>query len=566
MKPTVAVWPLVRAPKPRLNQRNRKKRGGCGLRRRIAHRAGVRVSALMALSAVERGQDQRELLVHLAGDAGQEGGRHEHRHQGQGDAGDRPAQLLHRLDRGLLRPDVLLLHDPPDVLDHDDGVVDHDGDGEHQAEQRDQVDGQAERGHQREGADQRDRDGDGRDQRAAPVLQEDEDGEEDQDAGFDQGLDDAVDGVVDEDRGVEQDRVVEPLGERALELVHLGLDRLLHRERVGGRQLVDRDARGGLPGQVGEVAVGLGTQLDPGHVADADQLAAAVGRRLDDDVLELGDLVEPAEHVDRVLEGLVGRLRRDADLAGGHLRVLLVERLDHVVGHQPEGLQLLRVEPDPHAVGAGAEHVDLRHAGHAGELVLQVDRGVVGQEQAVIDARRRDQVGEQQDVGRLLLDRDALRRDLRRQLGQRDRDPLVDQGLRGIHVGADLEGHDQRVGAVRRAVGLHVEHARHAVDLLLDRDADRVGDDGGTGTRIAGGDVDRGRRDVGYCAIGRRRSDTSTQEHGDDRDHAGEDRPVDEELGEHGRLACLGRGLGRPARRRLARRDLAAGHRALRAR
>ena len=53
MKPTVAVWPLVSVPKPRLNQRNRKNFGGCGLRRMIAHSAGVRVSALMALSAVE---------------------------------------------------------------------------------------------------------------------------------------------------------------------------------------------------------------------------------------------------------------------------------------------------------------------------------------------------------------------------------------------------------------------------------------------------------------------------------------------------------------------------------
>ena len=207
--------------------------------------------------------------------------------------------------------------------------------------------------------------------------------------------------------------------------------------------------------------------------------------------------------------GLVGRLGRDADLTGRDLDVLLVERLDHVVRHQPEALHLLRVEPDAHAVGAGTQHLDLRHAGNAGDLVLQVDRRVVGQEQAVIDTGRRDQVGEQQDGGRLLLDRDALGRDLGRQLGQGDRHALVDQGLRRIHVGADLEGHDQRVGAVRRAVGLHVEHVLHAVDLLLDRDADRVGDNGGAGTRVAGGDVDRRRRDVRVLRDGRRVSATS---------------------------------------------------------
>ena len=140
----------------------------------------------------------------------------------------------------------------------------------------------------------------------------------------------------DEDRGVEQDRVVEALGERLLELLHLRLDRLLHLQRVGGRQLVDRDARGGLAGQVGEVAVGLGTQLDPGHVADADQLAAAGGGRLDHDVLELGHLIEPAEHVDRELEGLVGRLRRDAGLTGGDLDVLLLQRRITSSGTRPK--------------------------------------------------------------------------------------------------------------------------------------------------------------------------------------------------------------------------------------
>ena len=46
-----------------------------------------------------------------------------------------------------------------DVLDHDDGVVDHDADRQHQAEQRQRVEREADRRHHREGADQRHRDG-----------------------------------------------------------------------------------------------------------------------------------------------------------------------------------------------------------------------------------------------------------------------------------------------------------------------------------------------------------------------------------------------------------------------
>ncbi len=61
--------------------------------------------------------------------------RHEHRaqHQRDGDdrAGDFPHRLLGRVARGKSGLDVAL-----DVLHHHDGVVDHDADGQHQAEQR----------------------------------------------------------------------------------------------------------------------------------------------------------------------------------------------------------------------------------------------------------------------------------------------------------------------------------------------------------------------------------------------------------------------------------------------
>ena len=69
-----------------------------------------------------------------------------------------------------------------DVLDHDDGVVHDEAGGERDAEQGQRVDGEAEELHEGEGADQGDGDRDGRDERAAPVLQEDEDHQHDQDA------------------------------------------------------------------------------------------------------------------------------------------------------------------------------------------------------------------------------------------------------------------------------------------------------------------------------------------------------------------------------------------------
>ena len=64
--------------------------------------------------------------------------------QHQADGDHRPGHLLHRLDGRLARRqavlDVML-----DRLDDDDGVVDHDADGQHQAEQRQVVQAEAER-------------------------------------------------------------------------------------------------------------------------------------------------------------------------------------------------------------------------------------------------------------------------------------------------------------------------------------------------------------------------------------------------------------------------------------
>ena len=63
---------------------------------------------------------------------------------------------------GLSRLDVTV-----DVLHHDDGVVDDETDGQHQGQQRQEVDRVAERQQREHHADERQRDGDDRDERRA---------------------------------------------------------------------------------------------------------------------------------------------------------------------------------------------------------------------------------------------------------------------------------------------------------------------------------------------------------------------------------------------------------------
>ena len=102
----------------------------------------------------------RELAEQLAADAWNEGHRDEHGEQDERDGEDRPGDLRHRLLAGLAHRQLgVFLHHPLDILDHDDGIVDHDADGKDEREQGDGIGRIADEQHHREGADDRHRDG-----------------------------------------------------------------------------------------------------------------------------------------------------------------------------------------------------------------------------------------------------------------------------------------------------------------------------------------------------------------------------------------------------------------------
>jgi hypothetical protein len=103
---------------------------------------------------------------------------------------------------GLLGRQAFLAHHALDVLDHHDGVVHQQADGQHHAEHGQRVDREAEGRQHAEGAEQHHRHGDGRDQRGAEVLQEQVHHQEDQHHRLDQRLHHFLDRDLDEGRGV----------------------------------------------------------------------------------------------------------------------------------------------------------------------------------------------------------------------------------------------------------------------------------------------------------------------------------------------------------------------------
>ena len=114
----------------------------CGLSSR-EHSIGDSVSATIAGDRDGADQREGEFGEQRAGQAALEADRHIDRDQHDRHGDDRAAEFARRLDRGVDRLHALF-EMAVDVLDHDDGVVDHKPDGQHQRQQREQIDREAE--------------------------------------------------------------------------------------------------------------------------------------------------------------------------------------------------------------------------------------------------------------------------------------------------------------------------------------------------------------------------------------------------------------------------------------
>src|SRR5439155_2687130 len=99
-------------------------------------------------------------------------------------------------------------------------------------------------------------------------------------------------------------------------------------------------------------------ELDARHVLQAQVRAVGIGAQ--DDVLELLRVGEPALGGDGVDELLRARARRLSDLAGGELRVLLVQRADQIGGREAQLREAIGPHPDAHCVVLGAEDLHIR--------------------------------------------------------------------------------------------------------------------------------------------------------------------------------------------------------------
>src|SRR5207247_4775287 len=106
-----------------------------------------------------------------------------------------------------------------------------------------------------------------------------------------------------------------------------------------------------------------GGELDASDVLEARHLA--VSSFADNDVLEFSRIGQTPFDEHRILHLLPLRNGRQAETTGGRDDVLLADHIRDVRGGDANAGHALRVEPDAHAVVAGAEDANLADTGHS---------------------------------------------------------------------------------------------------------------------------------------------------------------------------------------------------------
>ena len=471
-------------------------------------------------------ESDRELAVNPAGRAGEEGHRQEHCDQDQRDPDDRTGDLVHRLARCRKRAEPFFAHDALDILDHDDRVIDEDADRQHHAEQRQHVDRKAEQPQAQTSAGQRDRDHQRRDQRRAPVLQEQEHDEKDQHHRLDQRLHHFLDRNLDEGRGIVRDRPGDIVGQARADFGHPFVDPLGGCERIGACRQLDRHAGHRLTIERSRCGIALRADLDPRDIAQPDAGAARICAQDDPPELVLG--LEPVLGRDRGGDLLAFLQRQRPQRPARGLRILLADRGHDRTGRKIVGSQLFGIEPDAHRI-FGAEQRDIADAGHTAQFVDHLRRGDVAEIGRVERARFRSQRDDHQEACVRLAHGNALAADLFGQPGLDRAQPVLHLGLGDIDVGARFESQRDRGSAVRKARRGHVEEALDAVELLFDHLCDVLFERLGIGAGIDHVDRQRRRGDLGILFDRQGAQGDEARQQDAQRDHPGEDRPVDEE-------------------------------------
>ena len=152
-----------------------------------------------------------------------------------------------------------------------------------------------------------------------------------------------------------------------------------------------------------------------------------------------GNAAQFSGRQDRELLLLAARHRRLADLTGGDLEILRLNRRGDIAGADAECGHLHRIEPDPHRILSLTEDVGVTHARYPRNQLLEMHIGVIRNEDLIVFAAGRVKVDRQHEIAGGGADRQPLLLHLGRQLCQGELHPVLHVDLIDVRIAADRE-------------------------------------------------------------------------------------------------------------------------------
>ena len=407
-------------------------------------------------------------------------------------------------------------------LHHDDGVVNHQTDGQHQTEQGQGVDGETEQGEKGKGTHQRHRHRQEWDEGGPPPLEEDENHDHHQQERLQQGNNYLAHTLGNSQGGIQGDDVVQVGRKALLQLGHELLGAVGRQQGIGARHLVEGDGRARLAVQARVEVVGLGPQLNPGHIPDPDDGSVLVGAQHDGAELLL--CLETSLGAHRIGELLAPGRRFRAHLSGRIHRILGIDCIQDLGNGDVQLGKLVRFYPDAHGVLSSAEDGDTGDTGDTRHLIIDVDIGVIGQEDVIVCAFGGVEGDEEQRGGSGLLHRDPVVAHVRRQLRLRLSRAHLGQQLVGVTARLQAEVDRQPHPVVTGVCGVHAVHVLHDRYLLLYGGGDGLFQGQGVSAGIGGVHLDLRRDDIRKLRdrqTGKGHKADDHHEYGDDDGHDG---------------------------------------------
>ena len=187
--------------------------------------------------------------------------------------------------RSIARSDLALLHDTLDILDHDDRIIHHNTNGQHQTQQSQRIERKAHDQHEPERADQRNRNGNNRNQGRTPTLQREINHQDHQKERLKQRLVNLVDRLRNIFGHIERKQILHAVREVLGDILHGILNLLCHLHGVGSRQHINTQNRCIAAIQSTLRIVRLSLQRYPRHITHANERTVRIG--FDHNVLEI---------------------------------------------------------------------------------------------------------------------------------------------------------------------------------------------------------------------------------------------------------------------------------------